>query len=214
MPGHVLKKAIILFVKHPMPGRVKTRLAAELGDKKAVEIYRELVEAVCDSLRKESVFVTCEPAAELPAIRAWLQPFLPGAEFIPQPEGDLGARLTHAFADVFARGFDCVMAIGSDCVELDSMLCEEAFEALSASDCAIGPALDGGYYLLALKKPIPALFHDVPWSSPTTCARTMARATELGLRVHQLPTLGDVDTAADWRRVQTIWQSRNELPAA
>lgn len=209
-----MKKAIILFVKHPAPGRVKTRLAAELGAERAVEIYRELVEAVCSLLPNESIFVACEPAAEIPAIRAWLQRFLPEAEFLAQQDGDLGSRLTHAFAEIFSRGYDRVAVIGSDCVELEAAIFEQAFDALSECDCAIGPALDGGYYLLALRTSAPALFLEVPWSSPETCARTIARAGEIGLTVQELPTLGDVDTAADWRRVQTILQPRIEVPAA
>ena len=99
-----------------------------------------------------------EPAHQRALIEQWLEEILPGARLSPQAAGDLGVRLESAFASAFAHGFQRVAAIGSDCVELDAQTFAETWSALDAHDCVIGPTVDGGYYLLALRAPAPVLF--------------------------------------------------------
>lgn len=198
-----MRRAVLFYVKLPEPGKVKTRLAATLGAQRAAEIYRQLAETVLRRIPvEEEVIVMFDPPERGAEIAAWLRG--PGAgrtlRFVPQAAGDLGARLERAFAAAFAEGCEAVAAIGSDCVELAPAHFAEAWQALATHDAALGPTEDGGYYLLALRAPCPALFADIAWSTPAVCAQTLDRAAEAGLRVHLLPKLHDVDTEADWRR--------------
>lgn len=189
----------MVFVKEPRPGAVKTRLAARLGDERAASLYRALAE---EEIRRtaprgdeyERLFFFDPPGAR-PALEAWL----PGQVLVPQAAGDLGVRMATAFEEAFARGARRVAVIGSDVpwIARDDVL--EALESLDHHDVAIGPATDGGYYLLALHRPEPALFRGIPWSTPGVFTATLERAAERGLGVAVLRTLGDIDTAEDLR---------------
>lgn len=201
-----MRRAVLFYVKLPEPGRVKTRLAATLGTERAAAIYRRLTETVLRGIPAElEVWVMCEPPERGVEIAGWLR--APGAgrtlRFVPQAVGDLGVRLERAFAAAFAEGYEAVAAIGSDCVELAPAHFAEAWQALATHDAAIGPAEDGGYYLLALRAPHPGLFAGIAWSTAAVLPQTLDRAAAAGLCVHLLPTLHDVDTEEDWRRVES-----------
>jgi hypothetical protein len=194
----------MLFVKYPTPGAVKTRLAATVGPERAAAIYRTLAETVLQRLpADELVVVMCDPPEACGRIEAWLRGVAPDRRmgFDTQARGDLGVRLEQAFAVAFAAGFETVAAIGSDCVEITPAHFAETWQALATHDAVLGPAADGGYYLLALRAPQPALFRDIAWSTAAVCRETLARAAAAGLRVHLLPTLCDVDTEEDLRRL-------------
>jgi rSAM/selenodomain-associated transferase 1 len=206
-----VEKAIILFVKDPQPGRVKTRLAAAVGEAEAAAIYKQLVEAVCRVIPQDcNVEIFYDPPEKRVFIESWLRTRLPArVRFFAQTAGDLGVRMAQAFAEVFTEGARKVAIIGSDCVELCAATFGEAWRALDTHDCVIGPSHDGGYYLLGLTAPRPRLFEGVAWSSATTLRDTLARARELGVSVHLLPELHDVDTEIDWRRAQQNLTSRD-----
>lgn len=195
-----MRRVILLFVKWPEPGRVKTRIAATAGAERAAEIYRELVARVCAQLpRTTPVIVHFDPPERRAEIEAWLAPKLtPSSTFEPQARGDLGVRLRAAFASAFVAGWEQVAVIGSDCVEITPAIFAEAWEA---QDAAIGPTGDGGYYLLALRREQPALFENIRWSTSDTLADTLARAEAADVKMHRLPALTDVDTESDWLRV-------------
>ena len=196
-----MRRGVLLFVKDPEPGKVKTRLAASVGPERAAEIYRRLAEEVVRRLPEEDeVLVMFDPPEKGAEVEAWLGGLGAKAalDFLAQAPGDLGARLDAAFATAFAQGFAAVAAVGSDCVELTPQHFAEAWQSLATHDAALGPAADGGYYLLALRAPQPALFTDIAWSTGAVCAGTLARAAAVGLRVHLLPQLRDVDTVEDW----------------
>lgn len=198
-----MRRCVLLFVKYPEPGKVKTRLAATVGADRAAEIYRHLAEGVLRRVpAADDVLVMFDPPEKAAAIAAWLRRPAGALDFLAQAGGDLGVRLAHAFAAAFSGGFDAVAAIGSDCITLAAPHFAEAWRALTTHDAALGPAEDGGYYLLALRAPQPALFTDIAWSTHTVCQQTLARAAAAGLRVHLLPPLRDVDTEEDWRRVE------------
>jgi rSAM/selenodomain-associated transferase 1 len=200
-----MRRAILLFVKFPEPGRVKTRLAATVGAERAAEIYRRLVVAVLGSLpREHELVVAFDPPEKRAEVVAWLGA-VPGgrrAHFLPQAGGDLGARLERAFAETFALGFENVAVIGSDCIELTPATFSAAWQALATHDAVLGPSTDGGYYLLALRRPCAALFRGIAWSTGAVRAQTLAQAHAAGLRVHELGALPDIDTEADWRRAE------------
>lgn len=186
---------------------MKTRLAATLGAERAARIYRQLVAAVLAALpREDDLTVVFDPAERRAHVEDWLRPSLAGrtAHFTPQAAGDLGARLERAFEEAFALGFGKVAVIGSDCVEMTPATFSTTWAALDARDAVLGPSTDGGYYLLALRRPCAALFQDIAWSTDAVRAQTVAQAGAAGLEVHELDALPDIDTEADWRRAEKM----------
>ncbi|PAW81996.1 MAG: hypothetical protein B9S33_15740 [Pedosphaera sp. Tous-C6FEB] len=189
---------LIVFVKAPRPGTVKTRLAEAIGAEAACAAYRRLTDALLTQLAPlptvELCFTPADGAAEV-------DPWLRGDwSAIPQAEGDLGARLEAAFAEHFLSDAERVVIIGSDCPEVTPTDIEDAWLALEGHDLVLGPALDGGYWLIGLRAARPALFTDMPWSTDRVFGETMRRAREGDLRVAVLRELSDVDTVADWER--------------
>ena len=137
-------------------------------------------------------------------MQSWLGPDL---QVQRQGEGDLGDRLSQAFQTAFAEGKEAAIVLGTDCPELDAALLEQAFQELQLHDLVLGPASDGGYYLLGLRQPVPELFANIPWSTSTVLSQTLAIAEQLGLSIALLPTLSDVDYPEDlevWYRVACL----------
>ena len=199
---------IALLLKAPRPGEVKTRLAASVGEAGAVEIYRRLAERQLRALPAGwPVTVHHAPAEAGPEIRQWLDQHRAGLDYRPQGEGDLGARLTLAFAAGFAHDAPAVLAIGGDCPALDGVLLQAAAQALANADVVLGPAVDGGYYLIGLRAPCPALFAGIPWSTDAVLAETRGRIRRQKLTVLDLPVLEDVDDATSWLRAGAMMRS-------
>ncbi|MBI4423099.1 MAG: TIGR04282 family arsenosugar biosynthesis glycosyltransferase [Elusimicrobia bacterium] len=188
---------LLVFLKAPAPGRVKTRLAAGIGARAAARAHVALSRATRDALAAARGLRVVWVYAAAPRFRdlAWLG--RPPGEVWPQGKGDLGTRLEAAFARAFARGAPAALAIGADCPELGARRLEAAAAALRAAEVVVCPAEDGGYALIGLRAPRPALFRAIPWSSPRTLAATLARARSLGLSVRRLERVSDVDRPAD-----------------
>jgi rSAM/selenodomain-associated transferase 1 len=186
--------AVLLFARAPLPGTVKTRLAAEVGQDVALQAYRDVGARVARQVAERyRLNVWYDPPGAEEQTRNWL-----GAhEYHAQPAGDLGARMEHAFSAHFARGDRPVIAIGADApgVTADTIAAAEA--ALREADVVLGPALDGGYYLLGFGGPHPELLADVPWGTADVLGITVARCRAGDLAVRQLEALRDLDTAAD-----------------
>jgi hypothetical protein len=178
---------------------VKTRLAEALGPELAAEVYRVLAD--------EEIRLTAPREGEYERVflfapaeaRAAVQQWLPGQTLAPQRGADLGERMANAFEDAFRSGARRAVLIGSDVPSLSRDDVCEAFEAVEEHGVVVGPASDGGYYLVALDRPRPSLFRDVAWSTPSVFASSIQRAGALGLDVHVLRTLSDVDTIDDLR---------------
>lgn len=193
---------LLIFARHPELGQVKTRLAQTIGPAEALRVYQQLLvrtRAAADGLMAhKTLWLAGTPPAGESAFADWA-----GYAQQPQPPGDLGLRMHHAFAAAFGAGATAAVIIGTDCPELTTDRLQEAFRQLADHDAVLGPALDGGYYLLGLRTLVPDFFVNKPWSTDAVLAETLADARRLGLRVAQLPALSDVDTAADlvaWRR--------------
>jgi len=192
-------EVLLIFLRLPEPGRVKTRLIPAVGAERAASIYRELVERVAATVAAVrrpglSTWAMVEPGTRLDEAAGWLGE---GLRYVAQARGDLGDRLESAFRRAFDEGAPRVVAIGTDCVELTPDLLAEAFERLNESDAVLGPARDGGYYLIGLSRPVADLFAGIPWSTAETAAVTRARLAAASARTHELPMLRDVDTPDD-----------------
>jgi hypothetical protein len=186
----------LVFVRAPEPGRVKTRLAATLGAEGALRVYRRLAEQTVREARAlgGELRIHFTPADREAQVRAWLGE---GALYLPQADGDLGARMEAAFAAAFDAGARRVVIIGSDLPDLSAALLRRAFDALDEHPAVLGPAHDGGYYLLGLGAPLPAVFRDMPWSTDAVLPLTLARLRAAGIEPALLPPLRDVDEVHD-----------------
>lgn len=197
-------RQLIVLAKAPALGLAKTRLAATLGPQQALEAHRELLTVLAGNLAGlENVVFCVTPDDSAAAFQDWRQPRW---RVWPQGEGDLGARLSRAFQRCFQEGAERVVIIGADCPQVRPEHVCEAWRALGAADLALGPARDGGYWLIGLSRFVPRLFEDMPWSGPTLFERTMEAASSQKLRVAPLETLADIDTAQDW----LAWKKRAE----
>ncbi|MBC6699567.1 TIGR04282 family arsenosugar biosynthesis glycosyltransferase [Hymenobacter sp. BT190] len=192
---------LLVFARHPELGKVKTRLAAGIGNEAALAVYRELLahtRAVAKALpAHKTVWLAEAPTESQSSPDQW-----PDYEQQLQFPGDLGARMLTAFAHAFNQGARAVLIVGTDCPGLSAAILEQAYTALATHDLVIGPAEDGGYYLLGMKELCEDIFLNKSWSTDSVLAHTLADANRLGLAVAQLPTLRDVDDAADlaaWR---------------
>ena len=189
---------VLLFVKAPIKGRVKSRLAVVVGEEAALALYRGFildtiaaVEEVGDGLR-----IAVHPPDALQAVSAWLGP---SYELMPQRGDDLGARMSNAFEAAFAQGCSRAILIGSDIPDLPSQMVRDSLAALESHDAVIGPAEDGGYYLIGFQRSafLPAIFRGMAWSTNTVFYDTMHKLREASLRVHVAPQWRDVDTRED-----------------
>ena len=189
---------IILFVKVPAGSQVKTRLAAALGENAALELYRRFVQDILDTLAQTGipVMICYYPPDSPNAVAAWLGP---GQQYLPQEGRDVGERMENAFRNAFTRGFSRVVLIGSDIPDVPVPLIKEALAALRMHDAVIGPARDGGYYLIGFRGDtfFPGAFSGIAWSTDTVFRSTMQAFGKAGQRVHDLPPWQDVDTIED-----------------
>jgi rSAM/selenodomain-associated transferase 1 len=197
-----LKKALILFAKRPVPGRVKTRLTPPLTAGEAAELYRCMLEdilAKTAGLAGVDRHIFYEPDPEAAAYFARLARPIPAA---PQRGVDLGERMANAFADLFAAGYGEIAIIGTDLPDLPITYIVESFLRLAEEgiDAVYGPSRDGGYYLLALRELHGDLFRDIIWSSETVLEKSLERGERRGLGMALLPLWHDVDTAEDLER--------------
>ena|ERR1041385_4730203 len=188
---------LIIFVKAPRPGAVKTRLAKVIGAPAALAAYHQLVETLLTHLQQlRTVEVCFSPDDAAAEVRSWIRESWSSS---PQGAGDLGRRLQAAFQRVFRCGAKRVVIIGSDCPAVSVEDIREAWARLRTHDVVLGPATDGGYWLIGLRQLQPELFRDVPWSSEQVFAETLRRVQRAGLSVHLLRELADVDTDLEWR---------------
>ncbi len=189
------------MAKHPVPGRVKTRIASALGSEAACALQRAFILDLADRLRALPYGVTW---AFWPA-SAPFGALVAGARCRPQSGRDLGERMATAVDTEFADGGAPVVVLGADVPHIDLECVRRAVVALEGNaDVALGPALDGGYYLIGLRAPVPALFTGIAWGTAGVLAATRARAEQLHLRVELLPETFDVDQVADLTRLHAV----------
>lgn len=189
--------ALIIFIKNPELGKVKTRLAETVGDEKALEIYKALLKHTKDialQLNADRMLYYSEDVPE----EEDMWPDDDFQKYIQYGEV-LGERMYYAFEDALAV-HDKAIIIGSDCASLTPEIVAEAFDALDRFNFVIGPATDGGYYLLGMKKLQIEMFQQMPWSTDQVLPETLARINALGKTVYKLPELSDIDYEEDWKK--------------
>jgi rSAM/selenodomain-associated transferase 2/rSAM/selenodomain-associated transferase 1 len=194
-----LRRRLILFARYPIAGKVKTRLIPALGSAGAVALHRRLVlrafraaDEACRALPAH-LEVHFEGGTEQ-AMSHWLGG---NARFVPQHGGDLGARMAGAFEESFRTGPAATVVIGSDCPSLSALVIVEAFARLTERPAVLGPAEDGGYYLVGLSQPIPELFRSIPWGSDQVLANSLAVLQQQGCEAALLKPLTDIDRPED-----------------
>jgi uncharacterized protein len=189
-----MKKAIIIFVRNPELGKVKTRLAKQIGDEQALQVYKELLQhthTITADLDYSKFVYYADSIAEKDLWESSL------FEKKVQEGESLGDRMMLAFFELFQQGYSKIIIIGSDCPELTGFIIEDAFDKLDSSDVVIGPSSDGGYYLLGLTKLLPDLFKNKQWSTDTVLADTIQDTVSLRKSCSFLTELSDIDTAED-----------------
>jgi len=192
--------SVLFFVRHPAAGQVKSRLAAVLGNDSALDLYRAFVQDMLDTIDGTGLAcrICVHPPDVLPSVSSWLGPH---RRYLPQAGKDLGERMENAFRAIFAEGAASAVLIGSDLPDLPAGLMSEAIGSLERNGAVIGPAADGGYFLVGFRRDafLPDIFREMPWSGPDLCGRTLERFREHRASVHLLPPWQDVDTVEDLR---------------
>ena len=196
------QNVLVIFVKYPEAGRVKSRLAQTIGAAQAALAYKTMVEIVvrntkpCDGEYAQVLYY------DPPELRENFQSWLQMSHIEPQSGGDLGERMKQAFSHALAEARQAVL-IGTDCIDIDHHLILETFQRLAKSDLVLGPAKDGGYYLIGCKQVYPEIFTGIDWSTERVFSQTLEIAEKLKLRVASLPILEDIDT------VEQLWKIKN-----
>ena len=197
-----MNEHLIVFTRYPKPGRTKTRLMPALGAAGAALVQRQMTEHCLTTVKalqqRRSVQVwVCYAGAEEADFRDWL-----GEEwdYLPQANGDLGDRMANAFTHAFNHQAKRVVTIGIDCPDITADLLVEAFDSLNHQELVLGPASDGGYYLIGLQRIVPELFDQMDWGTERVLAESLGRAAKAGLEVAQLEVLTDVDHPEDLPR--------------
>lgn len=201
----MLEEKLIIFVKNEEAGKVKTRLAKTVGDEKALEIYRKLLTYTQDQVQPLRVIKEVWYSRFIEKNDLWSMD-----DFKKQlQKGDgLGERMSEAFRRSFEEeSMENVVIIGSDCAELTTEILGEAFRQLEDHDIVIGPADDGGYYLLGMSRFIPALFTEISWSTGAVLEQTMEKADKEHASYHKLEELHDVDEEKDWELIKYKFES-------
>jgi rSAM/selenodomain-associated transferase 1 len=193
--------ALIVFLRSPRKGKVKTRLAESVGSDKAYDIYLKLVRHTLDVVKTLScpIFFFIEGDLPVPSER------LSSAFYYLQSNGDLGQRMQEAFA-IVRKKYAKAVIIGSDCPGLTQSILVQAFTELDADDVVLGPATDGGYYLLGCKKINPELWSGITWSSSSVLKETIQHCVNKSLTYSLLPELSDVDTLEDYKKHQSFFE--------
>ena len=208
MMNEAIENCVLFFVKYPASGRVKSRLAEQIGQDVATDLYKSFVADILTTLHALSVnfkIVFYPPDAEK-KFQQWLGE---GYSYIQQTGKDLGQRMKNAFLQAFSDGFDKVVLIGSDIPDLPADYLELGFKALETNDVVLGPSSDGGYYLIGFAKEafLPDVFEGITWSSADVLEQTLNILNKHEQRVYLLPQWHDVDTLTNLRSL--VRRNRN-----
>jgi rSAM/selenodomain-associated transferase 1 len=207
-------RCLLFFVKNPVKGKVKSRLAAVIGEDSAVYLYKNLVAQMLATLKKGTfpLYVCFFPKNAQKLTKNWL-----GTEYryVPQNGKDLGERMRNGFTGAFQMGFKRVVLIGSDIPDLPLGFIREAFASLREKDVVIGPAYDGGYYLIGFRDKTfsPQVFEGIAWGTKNVFYETIKKLKGLRRAIHALPYQRDIDTAEDFKYLKETFLSPAHEPS-
>jgi len=208
-------RSLVIFANAPEKGRVKSRIAADLGPDVALTAYKTLAEHTVaaashvDWCRKTIAYA---PNGTGDAMRSWFGDLF---DYRAQGDGDLGRRMLASLERAFSDGADRVVLIGVDCPGVTDAIITESFARLDAAEAVIGPSFDGGYYLIGMKKPIKELFTDIPFGTGDTLQKTLMSARRASIRVSLLEWKRDVNTGDAWRGVaKTLTENKPVFKSA
>ena len=221
----MIKKRLIIFTRYPVPGKTKTRLIPALGEQGAADLHSRMAEYTLLNLLTLGWDQSLEigiyySGGDRALMQNWLDPIISSFSenhshsrinpifYHAQMGEDLGKRMQGAFEDGFKNKIEKMIIIGTDCPDLSPHLIEETFWALNSQDVVLGPARDGGYYLIGLSQSFPMLFNHIDWGSDRVLAQTKKIIEQEKLSVYDLPVLTDVDRPDDLY----IWQSKKVCP--
>ncbi len=203
------QRCVVLFVKFPEKGKVKSRLAQDLEGDFVLLLYRSMVLDAIDMLKKSHFpFCICfDPPGSGEHVQQWLGPEY---AYMPQTGVDIGERMERAFVRLFSEGMQEVLLIGSDIPALTVDVIGEAFHSLAKFDAVVGPANDGGYYLVGFTKNafLPFIFHDVKWSTGRVFEETIERLRGAKRSIHILPACIDADTKEDLKAILDLGEGQ------
>jgi uncharacterized protein len=188
---------LLIFVKNPELGKVKTRLAAQIGPVRALEVYQHLLQRTQAAVNSTKADIRVYYNEFIPEIDLW--DLSVHTKHI-QEGSTLGERLIHAINESFQTGYEKIAVIGSDCPHLNSTHIEKAFKELDDVDVVLGPARDGGYYLIGMNHMHEHLFLNKSWSTESLFDQTLDDLIQHGLSWYELPILSDIDTLEDLER--------------
>ncbi len=198
------KQRLIIFTRYPKPGKTKTRLIPVLGSVGAANLQRQMTEHTILQVKQlqKAIDISVEiwfSNGDLQLMQKWL-----GLDLVyqPQGEGDLGLRMARSLLQAFQSGAEKAIIIGTDCPGLNAEILATAFDKLRTFDLVLGPALDGGYYLIGLRQLIPELFANIEWGTANVFQKTVEIAQKVNLSYVNLVSLADVDRPEDL----CIWQ--------
>lgn len=196
-----MKQALIIFVRNPELGKVKTRLAADVGDENALNIYKQLLQHTFNVSSQVNAVKFVFYHEKIVQHDMWNAP---GFYKKLQSPDNLGNKMKAAFQELFNAGYKTVIIIGSDCLQLTPAIIEGGFSMLQEKDTVIGPAKDGGYYLLGMRMMHEFIFDNKAWSTASVFSETLSELKNHQLSTGLLQELTDVDTKEDWLLTKSI----------
>lgn len=193
--------ALIIFLKNPQEGYVKTRLASQIGDAEALSVYQQLLEHTRNVALESGADAHLFYSDYIDEQDKW-----PATDFSKHEQtGDtLGEKMLNAFETIAEQGYEKMVIIGSDCPEITTQIIDDAFARLDEYDVVIGPAMDGGYYLLGMNVVYEQLFRGIEWSSEHVFDQTIYSMQQEGIVWYEMPILSDVDTEDDLPKMRKI----------
>jgi len=194
------KRLLIIFVKNPELGKCKTRLAATIGDEKALNFYKSMLERTKHFTTKVEADKAIYYSSFIDENDLWPNE-APFYKKLQDQNPDLGMKMQSAIQDSFKGGYESVCIVGSDCYALDEKVVEQAFKSLQSNDVVLGPSNDGGYYLLGMNRLHPEFFYNKEWSTETVAPETIKDFKDLGLKFSLLEELTDIDNEDDLKTI-------------
>jgi len=204
-----IKNALIIFVKIPIPGQVKTRLQPHISLEESAKLYTAFLKDLDHKFYDQNDFLCWYAVSPENFNENILSRIIHLDNYFLQEGQDLGERIENAFQTLFRKGYEKIVLIGSDLPTISIDIISQALQGLETNDCVIGPSKDGGYYLIALSHPQSFLFEDLPWSTSDVLKKTIEILDKKGLTYNLLPEFEDIDT---YKELLSLYKDLKDKP--